>query len=418
MREPEKKQLSLSSAILSYLIGWLWVSSFLLGFNDPPKYWYPLVFTVVFFLWAEWTLREKDKPMEHFFWLLCTLLTASSIALRRGRATQTWSYLALHGFAAYWVLVRAGLLTDGQSGVFLPLDLLEAGILAPFGGFFQRILRILSGIRKAIFGLNPDYFHKKKKSILISCAVILLFLPFLIAAGKLLGQADRTFQKLINHIFSFHWHFPLWLSNLLPQFLFGLPVGAYLYGLVGTAAIREAPRFHGQTLRQAAETLRFTPTGALVIVLSGFIGLYALFFAVQARHLLGAFWGSIPGTLTAAQYARDGFFQLCKVMILNFLLLGISEKISLVSMRNSKTMRCLYAALMVESLFLACTAASKLVLYIQRFGYTPLRLLSAWGILVLTAGCILTLFSLKTECRGFRKWILFSAATFTLLCFY
>ena len=73
---------------------------------------------------------------------------------------------------------------------------------------------------------------------------------------------------------------------------------------------------------------------------------------------------------------------------------------------------------MAESLLLAVTAASKLWLYIDRFGFTPRRLLSSWAVLVLAAGCVLAIASLRRPCRAAQKWIWFAAGSFALLCLY
>ena len=145
-----------------------------------------------------------------------------------------------------------------------------------------------------------------------------------------------------------------------------------------------------------------------------FAGLYVLFFLVQAGNLLAAFRGQIPGTLTAAKYARSGFFQLCLVMGINFLLLELG---SLLAVRN-RTGVILSAVLMVQSLLLAVTAGAKLWLYIHRFGFTPLRLLSAWAVVTLSAGCIFTLLHLAGKAHSFRRWLYFAVLTFTALCFY
>ena len=104
-------------------------------------------------------------------------------------------------------------------------------------------------------------------------------------------------------------------------------------------------------------------------------------------------------------------------MLINFGLFVVTMKGTSVSIYDSKLLKGLSIGLMGESAFLAVTAASKLGLYIERFGYTPLRLLSFWLILVLFAGCVLTITHLVTRGRVIDKWIWFAAATFVLLTF-
>lgn len=408
------------SALTSYIIGFLWICCFLMGFwelnfDRHYKHLYPLLFAAVFFLWAGFTLRDKQGHREHRFWLACALLIALALACKRGRAVDAWAHIALHGFAAYWVLCRSGLLADSETGIFLPLDLVTAGAALPFGSFFLRLSTLATQIRTAVTSRKST---GSRKNTVITLLVILGALPFLILAGNLLGQADESFRHLLSSFFSFRWDPPRWVGEVWGRFFLGLPVGAYLFGLVGGCFRREKPVLEAGKLRDGLKHLHLAPTAALATVLGSFCALYLLFFAVQARHLIGAFFGNVPGTLTAAQYAREGFFQLCMVMAINFGLLGASMAISQTPLRQQRVLRILADVLMVQSILLAITAASKLILYIHRFGFTPLRLLSMWGILVLAAGSLLALGSLRGRPKAIKHWVFFSAATFTILCFY
>ena len=71
--------------------------------------------------------------------------------------------------------------------------------------------------------------------------------------------------------------------------------------------------------------------------------------------------------------------------------------------------------ILAESLLLAVTAGSKLWLYIDCFGFTPLRLQSAWLIGVLSAGVLAALWSLWTNRRSVRAWAIFSGVSLALL---
>lgn len=417
----DKKKLPLWAALTSYLLGGLWVCC-IFGYpwelrytNETPL----LVFACAFFPWAGYCLREKQHHQEHWFWMICTFAIGIAIACKRMRAVDAWGYLAMYGFAAYWVVCYSGTLIGQETSAFLPLDGLEALVLSPFGGFFLRLITVFEAGALAFRKLLRQ--ETSRKSILVSLAILAAAFPLLLVVGNLLGQADRTFANLTSaflNLFRWEQELPLWLTNCFFYLLFGIPVGAYLFGLVGSSVKRENARFSASAIIQNLESLRFAPMGTLCAALGAFIALYLLFFGVQTSHLLGAFLGNVPGKLTAAQYAREGFFQLCMVMGINFLLLALSAKLGTVGMRQHKGLRLCGYALMVESLFLAITAASKLILYIRRFGFTPLRLLSIWGILVLSAGCLLAICSLCKPCRAIQKLVWFAAGTFTILCFF
>lgn len=112
---------------------------------------------------------------------------------------------------------------------------------------------------------------------------------------------------------------------------------------------------------------------------------------MQGSYLFGAFRHRLPAGFTVAQYARQGFFQLCMVMGVNFLLLWLVTHSSRALNRPGRIM---CTVLLAQSILLAVTALSKLALYIACFGFTPLRLQSSWLVCVLLAGCAAWLVSL------------------------
>ena len=101
-------------------------------------------------------------------------------------------------------------------------------------------------------------------------------------------------------------------------------------------------------------------------------------------------------------------------MVINFLLIGLGQLLC----KDQAPLRLPGVLLLVETVFLAVTAAGKLVLYIHRFGFTPLRLLSAWGVGVMVYGCLLAAASLYGRKGCFRAWVYGAAVSFTALCFY
>ena len=72
--------------------------------------------------------------------------------------------------------------------------------------------------------------------------------------------------------------------------------------------------------------------------------------------------------------------------------------------------------LIAESALLAVVALSKLGLYIDCFGFTPLRLQSTWLACTLLFGCGCAAVSLLTGRRTFRAWMIFGSVTLTALC--
>ena len=409
------KKTNLLALLASYVVGYLWVKCMTSGFL-PDRRWDIPVFTLLFFLWGSWALGKKcPASRESWFWMGCTGLISLCIGFERCRASELLAFLALHGFAAYWVVCRAGLLTESITGPMLPLDAITAGILAPFGGFFLRGKTLSANLRDLLSGVRQG----KWRSWVLSAVIFVIALPVLILAASLLGQADAAFYEAWEKLTGWlTWELSVDLTNFLFYLLLSLPVGAYLWGLVGSCLERGEAWFSGNRIRSQAKKLRKVPVIAILVVLGGFLALYLLFFGVQAGHLFGAFYGNVPGSLTAAQYAREGFFQLCAVMAINFGMLAFAARCSQVPLRQHGFLKGFSMVLLIQSLLLAITAAARLWLYITRFGFTSKRLLGAWAVAVLAVGCLLAIADILRPRKVIGKWILFAAGTFSLLCLY
>lgn len=105
-------------------------------------------------------------------------------------------------------------------------------------------------------------------------------------------------------------------------------------------------------------------------------------------------------------------------MLLNFLLLVGVDVTARTPLRQHTGLRTGGAVLLVQSLLLWATAASKLGLYIITFGFTAKRLMAAWALLVLAVAGMRFLISLWKQCSILRPTVLVGAVSFALLCLY
>ncbi|MBR0311276.1 MAG: DUF4173 domain-containing protein [Oscillospiraceae bacterium] len=378
-------------------------------------------FTLGFVALTEYLHRDSPRARESWIWLGCMTAIACSVILERGRAwdDRFFPMLFLHIFAVWWVLSRTGTLLEGESGHLLPLDALDGFFLFPFSGFFLRL-------RTVGFTLSRLRGERKRKKpeaedIVWSVVMSAAALGLLALAANLLISADDGFAQLLDGVvdlFRFEWD--LDISEFLVRLLLSLPVGAYLYGLLG-GTLREdkaALRKRSAAIAEQMEMLRGVPERVWLVLLALFCALYALFFAVQGQYLFGAFTRTLPEGFVVAEYARQGFFELCKVMAVNFALLWLVTRSSKADVRQQKAARALCLVLLAESFLLAVVAFSKLALYIDCFGFTPKRLQSTWLVCVLAFGCGCAAYSLAYGKKAFRVWMGFGAVTLSLLCLY
>ena len=388
------------------------------------QWWALPLFTAGFIAAGEYLYRDVKRPWESWVWLACVIMIAGCITWRSLHPNQydsrldvqvmqeyaipsSLAFLALHILAVYWLLCRSGRLTGGESGHLLPLDALYAFLIVPFQNFFLRI-------RCVIFALKS----KKERGVsagAIAGAVLAAFaaLVLLVLAMTQLSAADDTFSSLLEGLRD---ALTLDLDQVwFYRFLLSLPVGAYVFGLLAGLG-RETPetmRGRGTSAEAALPRLRVVPEAVWLAALGVFSVLYLAFFFVQGRYLFGAFTRTLPESFTVAEYARQGFFELCRVMAINFTLFWL---VSRTARRESGAVRWMAAALLIESMLFAVIALSKLALYIDCFGFTPKRLQSTWLVCVLLFGSACALYTHLTGKKSMRIWMIFGAVTLSLLC--
>jgi hypothetical protein len=413
------------AAFASYAVAYLYIRMYGLLLADAVSILAKALlaaFTLGYFALGEVLHRDSPRARESWVWLGCAALILGSILFDRGNAwDEGLPFLFLHIFAVWWALSRSGTLLEGESGRLLPLDALNGFVTFPFSHLLLRL-------QTAGFALSRLRGEREKKedaegepgslgwTLLISAAA----LGLLALAASLLIAADDGFAHLLDgfvDLFRFDWD-PQFLLDFLLRLLFSLPVGAYLYGLLGgTRRIdRDGLRRRVAGTDETLEMLRGVPERVWFVLLGLFCVLYALFFAVQGRYLFGAFTRTLPEGFVVAEYARQGFFELCKVMAVNFALLWLALRSARDGKRPALRLFCL--VLLAESLLLAVVAFSKLALYIDCFGFTPRRLQSTWLVCVLAFGCLCAMWSLMKNAKTFRVWMYFGAVTLSLLCLY
>ena len=200
--------------------------------------------------------------------------------------------------------------------------------------------------------------------------------------------------------------------------LIRLPFGNFSLGFRTLAAAGREKRERGgekkKPLNAFLEKIRRVPSGLWCAAVGAFSVMYLAFFVVQFGYLFGAFTRTLPEGFIVSEYARQGFFELCRIMALNFALLWLVTRMN-DGGRGGRLIRVLCAVLLAESMIFALIALSKLGLYISCFGFTPRRLQSTWLVCVLFAGCVLWMYTLFTGKRVFRKWMYFSAVSLAAL---
>ncbi|MBR1820124.1 MAG: DUF4173 domain-containing protein [Clostridia bacterium] len=416
------------AALVMYALAWLYAAFFM---NDGMAECLTMLtaFAAGFIAMTEWLHWRRPRGRESWVWLGCMLATLCGILLDGGELggaigslrverSHVWAMeeklLFLHGLAIWWALSRGGALAEGQTGHLLPLDAVYGVLVLPFTNLLLRARMVLY----ALTHIRSDRSRVKPEALAWSALALLAAAGLFALAFNLLTLADSGFAGAVERAlgaFSLEIDEGVWWRLLL-----SLPVGAYLYGMIAGAARESADRIarRRNAACQGLEKLRRVPNKMWAALMGGFALLYLLFFVVQGRYLFGAFTRTLPAGFIVSQYARQGFFELCQVMAVNLALLWLATRTAAGEARQDRPTLILCLILLAQSLLFAAVALSKLALYIDCFGFTPLRLQSTWLVCVLAVGCVCAAISLLRAKKTFRAWAFFAAITLSLLCLY
>lgn len=252
----------------------------------------------------------------------------------------------------------SGILYHGTRGFRLLYDCIQiyfyypiAHITAPFDGL------------KAARGEGEN---KKRGNLTGVIIGLLACIPVLCVVIPLLVSSDAAFAGLVGMLFKR-------IGITLLHLFFALLLTPLLYGL-----------FYALRHKLTAEPVstissRFIDNA----VVCGFFGLlsavYLVYLFSQLAYFFSAFGSVLPEEFTAADYARRGFFELCAISLINLFLMFCA--FTLVKKPDPaadipKSSKGFGIFLCCFNLVLVGTAVSKMVLYIERFGLTRLRILT------------------------------------------
>jgi len=265
-----------------------------------------------------------------------------------------------------------------QLSGFIAADFLNQSIIVPFANFGRFFI--------SLFSLRLHKGRKPLTAIVIVVVSIIVFIPLLILIVTLLSASDDGFAQLLTDINKALIDIDMeTLARWGLNFFLGIPVAAYLYGSIeGNSAHRHTNGLKYDSLEglyTRSHRLRplafMLPLGILVVV-------YVSYFIAMGSYLTSALAGELPASYTYAQYARQGFFELCGVAVINLIILGA---VYLWAQRKEGSsplsIRVLTGALSLLTIALVITAASKMLLYIDTYGLSPLRLYTSVFMLLL-----------------------------------
>ncbi len=256
-----------------------------------------------------------------------------------------------------------------------------------FAKYFSAVFRTTGsffGCLLCPFGDMVSYFNAQKQEkpakknyflpVLIGLAIAL---PLLFFMTLLLTSADAVFENILSSLIDAR---NIW--NMVEICFLMAVVFFSSYAILSALCKKEVSE-------KIEEKKRFDAVIAIVIT-SLLCLLYMAFSMVQILYL---FIGNmeLPENYTYASYAREGFFQLLAVSIINFLLVLLCLHL----FQESKTLRIILTMICGCTFIMIFSSAFRMLLYIDTYSLTFLRLFVLWALAViflLMAGVTVSVF--------------------------
>lgn len=340
---------------------------------------------------AHWYSGKKiwEWGRENLFRTGAMVLIAIGFSLYQQSSLQLFLKVCLFFLTGYWFLSIMENRMDNQRESTLLSDMIRSGVANPFRYFTTFFKSLSLGLRTSA----------DKKKILEALGGLALVLPVSAIIVQLLAASDRRFQTLVTQIF--RGFVPD--GNVLARVIFGLIFALYFYGLFfgGKLNIEEDKRLK---FLEKQKDSRFMTRVSLLVIIGLLSFIYVVYTALQVDTLISVLQGRSPWVLTIYAYARQGFYELCQVVLINAGVLTFVTRY-LKEEERGKALRLMQSLLCILTLALIAVALSKMGLYIGQYGLTPKRFMTSWLMVTMAIAFVFVLISYyKTIALG--KWLL------------
>ena len=341
------------------------------GFFGPVTFVYACVYALCMF--------HNDAGVAFPFFIvasllyLCFSLSKLEITLKKGSGFYMASMVLLA--VSTFCTDDGRIIAMNKTGIFL---LMMSLLLKQFfdtsrwklGKYFNSIFAMVFislGCLSRPFADGMNFYKGKKKNGKIWYAVLGLIIafPLLVIVLMLLSSADAVFRDVTGRLLD-----SINLNNIFNiifrvAFLF---MASYM--LLAYLCEKRIPE-EVKDKRKGEPIIAITITTLLSVI-------YLLFSGIQIIYLfLGQM--QLPEGYTYATYAREGFFQLLAVSILNLVIVLLCMSL----FKESKILKTVLTVMSLCTFIMIASSALRMIIYIRYYYMTFLRLFVLWALTLL-----------------------------------
>lgn len=292
------------------------------------------------------------------------IILSMSLALWGDRVLGSWSFFFSAVLYTFFVYSLTGNSLDGIGSNFLACDFFKALIILPFRSF--------GDVFRAAFSNKSNGGLKAVGKIVLGVAIAIIPTAIVIV----LLSYDSDFSELITKIFKFD------IGSIISHIgsvIAGVPIGMYIFGLFSSSINKKCEStVTKEGIESAGVACRFAPVITVLAATLPILFVYCVFFMSQLKYYISGFTGILPEEFSYAEYAKEGFFQLCAVSAINLvIIIATSLFIKRKTKKSPVALKLISCCFTVATLVLISTAIAKMVMYIETYGLTRKRVFSS-----------------------------------------
>ena len=289
------------------------------------------------------------------------LLFAGLVAMRTDIALLAFDVVAALGLSFAWLLAARGI-NVLRAGVGAIPEIATLGLRA-------LTTRLPSVYRVAVPAISRQARARSSRALPYASGLALAA-PLLVVFVFLFSSADAVFQRSVRDMLDI-----AWLRETLPTLPQRLVVVlAVTWCATGALAMDTAAPALGTAERSVRRLLGAEPVTVALIAVDL---LFAAFVALQLTYLFGGRDPLDASGVAYSAYARRGFFELLGVAAIVGAVLFTFD---LLVRARSRVYVCAAIVLVLLTAVVLASAATRMTLYQQAYGWTELRLYAYAGI--------------------------------------
>lgn len=363
------------------------------------------IVTGVYSLYCMQILHIEAKPLTIWYSVMM-ILTGLSSGLTGNKIIQGFNFCWILVFLVFMLLHN--FCNDRQWGL---IKYIAAAFQAVFGAIgciaepFMDIADYMRNERMDSDNMGSENAtagerHVKKHRMLYVFIGIAIAFPLVVLIVVLLCSADVVFASVIKKIFADINFFTV--SKVVFLFVFALFSSYCGIKYLSKKRISDAP----------VETPAF-PAAIGITVAATISVVYVFFCFIQIVYLFGGLM-QLPSGYTYARYAREGFFQLLFVCILNVIIVLLGSGL----FRKNKILNAFLILITLCTYIMIASSAYRMGLYVSEYGLTATRLCVLWALGVIALFMLGVILSIcKPAFSLFRYGIIVIGVCYLVLAF-